>query len=209
MYNIAAPPNKLLVLNACMNYEEELVCRLLNGSPDAFDALYRHYFHAVYANILKITRDALIAEDVLQEVFVALWEKRHTININTTGSIAGWLFVTSYHKSINILRRKLKESAIYKELQHTGADLAEDSSSYDRQYAILEKAITKLPPQKRKVFELCKLEGKTYEETAGEMKIFKYTGKEYLSNAVAFVKDYVRQPQHHVAMGLLACILLS
>jgi RNA polymerase sigma-70 factor (ECF subfamily) len=58
------------------------------------------------------------------------------------------------------------------------------------QINILEKAIALLSPQKRKVFELCKLQGRTYEEASAEMGISKHTVKEYLSGAMASIKEY-------------------
>ncbi len=58
---------------------------------------------------------------------------------------------------------------------------------------ILEEALIKLSPQKRKVFDLCKIQGKSYEESARELNISKHTVKEYLSIAVKAVKEYAEQ----------------
>lgn len=177
--------------------EYKLLCRLVNGDRHAFDAIYHQYFNAVYCNVLKITRDKEAAEDLLQEVFIALWEKRETISPEQ--SVGGWLFVISYNKSINLLRKKLRESIAYKQLQEPAEDVFEDRSDYNLQWKILEDAMSQLSPQKRKVFELCKIQGKTYEETALALRISKYTVKEYLSAAVSFLKEYVhRHPQSSV-----------
>jgi RNA polymerase sigma factor (sigma-70 family) len=95
--------------------DNKLLIGLVQGNRKAFDAIYRQYFHAVYCNALKLTRDAAASEDMLQEVFIALWEKRATID--TTRSIGGWLFVICYNKSINILRKKLRESLACKAMR--------------------------------------------------------------------------------------------
>ena len=58
---------------------------------------------------------------------------------------------------------------------------------------LLTEAINQLSPQKRKVLELCKLQGKTYEETARELHISRHTVKEYLASAISHVKGYIRQ----------------
>ena len=94
--------------------EKELARRLIKGDIAAFNEIYRKYFHPVYCNALKITREAPVAEDVVQEVFITLWEKKATIDPEK--SLAGWLFIISYHRSVNILRKKLRESLLYKEL---------------------------------------------------------------------------------------------
>ena len=168
--------------------DKELARRLIAGDIAAFDEVYRRNFHPVYCNALKITREVSLAEDALQEVFIILWEKRSTIDPEK--SLAGWLFIICYHQSINILRKKLRESLLYKGLQQPDEYSMEEEIKYGKQWKILENALSSLSPQRRRVFELCKLEGKTYEETALELRISKYTVKEYLSSAVAAIKEY-------------------
>ena len=179
--------------------EKELARRLITGDIEAFNEIYQKYFHPVYCNALKITRETAIAEDVLQEVFITLWEKRATID--PENSLAGWLFIICYHKSVNILRKKLRESLLYKNLQPPEENSMEEEIRYGTQWTILENALSCLSPQRRRVFELCKLQGKTYEEAAVELRISKYTVKEYLSAAVASVKEYsLRHPGSTAAL---------
>lgn len=179
--------------------EYELLSRLANGDRNAFDGIYRQYFHAVYRNAVKITRDAVSAEDVLQEVFISLWEKRETISLQQ--SVGGWLFVLCYNKSINLLRKKLRDSVACQQLQDLDVDDTMDDTKYELQWSLLEDAISQLSPQKRKVFELCKIQGKSYEETASALQISKYTVKEYLSASVSFLKEYVH---HHPETSIVA-----
>ena len=171
--------------------EGELLSRLEKGDMQAFDELYWKYQKAVYQNVYKLTRDSIIAEDIVQEVFISLWEKKSTID--TSRSVAGWLFVSSYNRSVNALKKKLKESLAYKSLDQPGKEQEYDQAVLDMQLNVLEKAIAQLSPQKRRVFELCKLQGRSYEEAAAELKISKHTVKEYLSAAINLIKDYVRQ----------------
>ncbi len=193
------------MLPTACHTEKELACRLITGDIEAFNEIYQKYFHPVYYNALKITRETPVAEDVPQEVFIALWEKRQTIDPEK--SLAGWLFILCYHKSVNILRRKLRESLIYKELQAPEESSMEEEIKYGTQWKVLENALSCLSPQRRRVFELCKLQGKTYEEAAMELRISKYTVKEYLSAAVASIKEYTL---HHSgsAVAFIPLVLL-
>ena len=176
----------------------ELIERLQNDEKEALDELYRKYHSAIYYNILKLTRDAIVSEDILQEVFITLWEKRHELNIQQ--GISGWLFVVSYNRSISYLKRKLKESLARTALQQNIENTTDAENSFtNTQMSILEKAIEQLSPQKRRVFELCKLQRKTYAEAADELQISKHTVKEYLSGAVISIKNYVQQyPEYSV-----------
>jgi RNA polymerase sigma-70 factor (ECF subfamily) len=172
--------------------EYELLCRLTRGDRVAFDLIYHQYCNPVYCNALKITRDRSVAEDIVQEVFITLWEKKETISLERP--VGGWLFVLCYNRAVNQLRKKLRESVACRHLEDPAAGDPTDEASYSQQWELLENAMAQLSPQKRKVFELCKIQGKTYEETAAVLQISKYTVKEYLSASVSFLKEQV---QHH------------
>ncbi len=168
--------------------ENELLSLMAEGSLLAFNQLYWKYQKAVYYNALKLTRNNLLAEDIVQEVFVSLWENRAQIDIDRP--VGAWLFVSSYNRAVNELKRQLRESLAIKDMTE---NISEEEAEPDLsviQINILEKAIAVLSPQKRKVFELCKLQGRTYEEAAIEMGISRHTVKEYLSGAIASIKAY-------------------
>ena len=171
--------------------EKVLAALLVQGDMGAFDDIYWKYQRAIYQNSLRITRDETISQEIVQEVFISLWEKRQSINPDLP--LAGWLFVSSYNRSITVLKKKLRESAIFDHLVTDVVDAEVAPGLSELQLNALETAISLLSPQKRRVFELCKLQGKSYEEAAKEMQISKHTVKEYLSEAVSSIKEYVRQ----------------
>lgn len=186
----------------------DLALRLRNNDISAFNTLYWEYHAAIYANALKLIRDSAIAEDIVQEVFVALWEKRHSIDPKQ--DIAGWLFVVSHHKTIDQLKRKLRHAIAERILQ----SVMEDSNTIEHdfteeQLGAIEKAVDQLSPQKRKVFELCKLQRRTYEKAAEELHISKYTVKEYLSEAMLSIKKYIGQHPTHAGITIYFFALTS
>ena len=174
----------------------DLALKLRNNDISAFNSLYWEYHGAVYANALKLIRDPAIAEDIVQETFVALWEKRQSIDPKQ--DIAGWLFVVSHHKTIDQLKRKLRHTLAEKILREVieGQNIVEEDITEEQLNAI-EKAVDQLSPQKRKVFELCKMQRRTYEKAAEELQISKYTVKEYLSEAMVSIKKYIGQHPTH------------
>src|SRR5687767_5753131 len=91
-----------------------LVEQLHRHDISAFDTLFKKYHLAVYRNILKLTKDSVAAEDLLQESFIRLWEKR--LQLDPAQSVAGWLFVISFNLSVNYSRKKLREQVIHKKL---------------------------------------------------------------------------------------------
>ena len=177
----------------------DLALRLRKDDISAFNSLYWEYHAAIYANALKLIRDSAIAEDIVQEVFVALWEKRSSIDPKQ--DIAGWLFVVSHHKTVDHLKRKLRVALAEKVLQAVIDDpriIEEDLT--EQQLGAIEKAVDQLSPQKRKVFELCKMQRRTYEKAAEELQISKYTVKEYLSEAMISIKKHIGQHSTHAGI---------
>ena len=121
-------------------YNNDLAARLHENDINAFNTLYWKYHGAVYANTLKLIRDAVIAEDIVQEVFITLWEKRHAINKEK--DISGWLFVTSYNKSIDQLKRKLRDSLAKEHLEiKTDIEADVNNDLTDVRLSTLEKAM--------------------------------------------------------------------
>jgi RNA polymerase sigma factor (sigma-70 family) len=173
----------------------DLALRLINDDVGAFNTLYWSFHGAIYFNVLRLTKDSRIAEDIVQEVFTCLWEKRHSLDPSL--DLSGWLFVVSHHKSISHLKKKLKEARAEAAMSDAVGGLVYiEEGEANSQGLILEKAIEQLSPQRRKVFELCKVQRRSYEQAAIELRLSKHTVKEYLSGAVNFIKDYIKQHQH-------------
>jgi RNA polymerase sigma factor (sigma-70 family) len=177
---------KEIVLGSLSN--TELAVRLRNDDLEAFNTLYWKYHSALYLNVLKLTKDPILAEDIVQEVFITLWEKRHTLKEDQ--SIGGWLFTVSYHKAVDAFKQRLKENAIIK-LLNVSAEEPENTNLVETQIDVLNKALQQLSPQKSRVFTLCKMEGKSYEQASAQLNISKHTVKEYLSDAVKSVRIYL------------------
>ena len=170
--------------------DTRLSAQLSRGDIDAFNSLYYKYYKAVFSNIFKVVQQQQAAEDILQEVFAALWIHREKIDLEQT--VGGWLFVVSYNKAIRFLHRSVREKL---RLQHglsgaTADTTEEDNEVLEYQYQLVNEAIENLPPQKKRVFILCKLEGKTYEEAARALGISTHTVKEYVSSSLKFIKQY-------------------
>ncbi|MRG47948.1 sigma-70 family RNA polymerase sigma factor [Chitinophaga sp. SYP-B3965] len=160
---------------------------------DNFDVLYHQYHQAVYANIWKVVKQHEAAEDILQEVFLALWENREKLD---AAKVAGWLFVTSFNKSIKYLKQKEREKRKTVDL-YQEEPLSEEL--YTFRLSIVEEAVNHLPERKKEVFRLCRYEGKSYDEVAHILGISVTSVKDYLKQSTRFIKDYI---SHHQAESL-------
>lgn len=173
--------------------DTRLSAQLSRGDVTAFNALYYKYYKAVYTNILRLVQDEQAAEDILQEVFETLW--MHRKKIDHDQAVGGWLFVVSHNKALRFLKKAVREKTGLQD--HLSTEIAEpsdpgedDPAIIEYQYHLINEAIENLPPRKKQVFILCKLEGKTYEQAAIDMGISPHTVKEYVSASLQFVKEY-------------------
>ncbi len=174
----------------------------------AFNQLYFKYHAAIYRNIFKLLKDGEESENILQEVFTSLWLNR--VTLDAAKPVANWLFVVSYNKSITHLKKSLKKTLAYQQIEneHEYAH-EEDVFLKEIKLKLINEACLNLSPQKRKVFDLCKLQGKSYEETAVELNISKHTVKEYLSLAVKSIKEYVDQHPNNKIAGIYLFIIVK
>jgi len=179
-----------------------------NGDEAAFCTLYERYHTALYRNVIKLVHSSTEAQDIVQEVFIVLWEQRSTLDLSRP--VNGWLFTLSYNRTVNHLRKKLREESkarLIADLSDPEKQTEVDEQMIEAQWRLLQEAIGQLSPQKKKVFELCKLEGKSYEAAAHEMGLSRHTVGEYLQQAMAFIRDYVRQHPFYSSSPLAVFVL--
>jgi RNA polymerase sigma-70 factor (ECF subfamily) len=170
--------------------EISLIYDLSGGSIAAFETLYHQYKQVVYANIFKMVRQPEAAEDLLQEVFLALWQNRQQIHKDK--SVAGWLFVVSYNKAATYLKQQLKSVIVLSEYPNNfPQEELDDDELYHTQLAVVEDAINYLPARKKEVFRLCRLEGRPYEEVAEIVGISVPSVKDYLKQSTRFIKSHI------------------
>jgi RNA polymerase sigma-70 factor (family 1) len=186
--------------------EAELLANFAEGDASAFNTLYERYYEPIRLNIFKIVRNETITDDLLQEVFILFWKKRAQFAGKKT--VSGWLFVISYNRSINFLRRQATEKLYLKSISFTRliAENPEDEQIQELQFQLLEDAISHLSPQRRRVFELCRLQGKSYHETADQLSISKNTVKEHLVKAGDSIRNYV--DNHSEDLKVLSVLLM-
>ncbi|MFD1257869.1 RNA polymerase sigma factor [Mucilaginibacter terrae] len=170
-----------------------LINQLQQSSQLAFTQLYDLYSRQLYRNILRLVRDDDIAQELLQDLFLKIWEKRHSINAES--SFKSYLYkiaenlVYGHFRKITADKR-LKERLI---MSSTAFDtFAEETIITKENNELLKNAIESLPPQRRQVYTLCKLEGKSYEEVSLEMGIATSTVRNQIVQANKALREYLK-----------------
>jgi RNA polymerase sigma-70 factor (ECF subfamily) len=175
--------------------DQELVTALRNGDNDAFEALYHRYFVSLSKYAYKKLQDECVVEELVQDVFVDLWKKRTTLEVD--GQIAGLLFAMLRNKALHGLRARLIQ---FKHLEAFSLlhknEMSEELTDvlYARQ--VQEKmnaAINQLSPQCRLAFTLSRYENLSYKQIAREMDISVNTVEKHIGKALHFLRQEFKE----------------
>lgn len=190
---------------AALQEEKDLIRLLQTGDEYAFEKLYRLYSVRILKKLLRLVKDEEIAAELLQDTFLKLWEKRE--GLDPEQSLRSYLFRIAENKITDLFRRaaydrKLREHlvAVSTELCH----VTEDAIDFKDGQELLQQAISSLPPQRQKIFILCKIEGKSYEETAELLGISAGTVNDHMVKAGRAVRKYFNAADLALLMLLMA-----
>ncbi|MDX3916954.1 MAG: sigma-70 family RNA polymerase sigma factor [Pseudosphingobacterium sp.] len=172
--------------------EKELVERLRQGDERAFTHLYGIYSDRIYTRLLRLMATADLAKEILQDTFVTLWEKRQTLNPELP--IKAWIYKVAENKVYQLYRKIGRDTRLQQHILENFTELyshTEEDLHLKESRLLLQQAIEQLSPQRRKVFELCRIEGKSYEETARILGLSVPTVSNYLVKATELVRKYM------------------
>ena len=152
----------------------QLVDALVGGDSAALGEVYDRFHRAVHTVAFRVTADRSFAEDVVQEVFVALWKRPESYQA-ARGSLGTWLMSTAHHKSVDLvrreesLRRRRDLVAVDVEQEFREEHLAEpvDEKAGERwQAERVRQALAGLPEAQRQAMVLAYFGGYTQREVA-------------------------------------------
>lgn len=174
--------------------EQELLQQLRDGNQRAFDEFYQEYSTPLLWKLQKMVKDPEEADELLQDLFVKIWEKREQLNINQ--SFKAYLYQVAQRLAIDYFRKIARQNELYAQMQSGATELVENTEELlaaRETQQLLDQAIALLPEQRRKAFILCKIEGKSHQEAADLMNISPNTVHNHLVKAVSFVKEHMEK----------------
>lgn len=187
---------------------QKKLIRLLNhGSEPAFSELYMAYIKPVYKRILFIVKEEEIAEEISQDLFIKVWQKRNEIDPDK--SFKSFLYTIAHNLVYDYLRKIARDKQLLSRLMVNAVDHymhTEEAFQAKETQKILSEAIEHLPPQGKQVFKLCKIEGKSYEEVSHLMGITIATVNSHMVKSNRFVKEYLCR---NLGADVLAFILMA
>lgn len=167
----------------------ELTALIKEHDQLAFTEVYKRYWHPLYLHAYKMLNDEDQAKDVIQELFITLWSKTPTMQINT--SLKSYLYVMARNRVINYIRKnKISDDFIVMLAEAMPeADERLVKQIDDRSLiALIEDEINFLPPRMKQVFEMSRKEFLTNKEIAVILGTTEETVKKQISNSIKTIK---------------------
>lgn len=167
---------------------QELLLRIQKGDEEAFSVLYDKYSPSLYGLILKIVKQEDLANDILQDCFVKIWQKINQFDPNK-GTIFTWMLNICRNKSIDSLRSFKREFDGKNRMSESSVNM-EKEEEINVNAIGLKDIINKLPEEKRIIVEYLYFRGYTQQETSEELEIPLGTVKTRARGAIQALKEY-------------------
>ncbi len=171
--------------------ERELLQYAANGDRTAFTALYTYYFPRLYRFVFFINQSPENTEEVLQEVFLKIWDRR--LQLNKIRSLEDYLFRMAKNQLFDLMKKDQAKLKMIRRLVPQETDSGTDDELTFREYRkVAMEAITRLPERKRRVFLMRVEDEMSLDEIAAALKISRSAVKKHLYSAMEHVKEYLR-----------------
>ena len=193
-----------------ITYEEStLLAMVATGDRKAFAQLYTTHLDNLYRYIFLFTKNKQEAEEILQEIFIKIWEGRE--KLAEVDSFQHYLFRMAKNKVLDNVRHLQVRQRVLSEIKRT-KDIAEtttgDQCAYREYYQVVQQAIEKLPPKRKLIFRLNIENGLSTEEIALQLHISKSVVQKQTYKAAHFVREYLFK-HGEISFPVLVAFLLS
>ena len=182
--------------------DERLIGRFRRGDMDAFRKIYDSYSQALFRFANSYLKDSFEAEEIVQDVFLKVWEKREDVDVQK--SLKSYLYRITVNKVFNELKHRVVKQKYEKHAQNldqvTG-ETPESSIQFQELNKKLDILLTKLPEQQRTIFIMSRWKGLTNAEIAEQLNLSIRTVENQIYRAAKFIKLHLND--HYPILVLL------
>lgn len=189
--------------------EQDILAKLKAGDEPAFGKLYAHYSEMIYGRLIRLLKDPDIADEIIQDLFLKIWEKRQ--QINSSQSFKSYLYTIAENLVYDYFRKVARDRKLQERFREVTTELyshTEEDLLNKENKELIDRAIATLPPQRRKAFILCKVEGRSYEEAASLMGVSSSTVSNHLVKATSAIRAYIGK-SGNIAPALFVAFLFK
>lgn len=183
--------------------EADLIQCLQQGKASAFEQLFNGYKRPVLFFIQKFLKSDTESEEILHDVFLKVWQHRE--QLDPAIGLGGYVHTVARNLVLNQIRQKATINTLN---QEWGRRIDAHSYTVEDQYISAEykkmahNAIAQLPPRRQEVYQLCSVEGKSYDEVSKQLGISRDAVKDHMVHARRFLTHFLRRYADLTLLGL-------
>jgi RNA polymerase sigma-70 factor, ECF subfamily len=172
---------------------KELLLLIREDDMVAFYQLYERYSRRLYGFVLRYIKLEADAEEIVQEVFIKIWESRTKIDVYS--SFESFLFTVAYNATISQFRKRASEKKYLEHLKslqqvESMPDLT-DEIHFNELNEKVQALLNELTPRQKEIFQLSREQGLAHDEIAKKLDISINTVKKHIANTLAFLKSRI------------------
>ena len=178
-----------------------------NGDERAFEILFKKYYLSLTRFVWRYVNSKAIAEELIQELFTILWEKRDKLDMDTKKSIRAYLYKSARNLALNQKKeRKIKDKYVseWMEQKENPEIYFRDEYREERIRKAIAQAIEELPPRGKMTYKLHRYDGLTYEEIAAVMDVSVKTVESQMTRTLKILRERLSYLLPFLVLALLA-----
>ncbi|KAA2242672.1 sigma-70 family RNA polymerase sigma factor [Chitinophaga agrisoli] len=171
--------------------EQELLCLLAQDSEYAFTIIFDHYRSKVWGTAMRLLKDPVMAEEIVQDIFMKLWARRRELAPVT--HLQGFIATMTRNLVFDRFKKMVHENEYRKSLQRA-EPVVDDTDHRVRSamaHNILQRAIDRLPPRQKQVYEMLRIQGLSIDEVCAALSISRSTAKGHLTAALHAIRNHL------------------
>ena len=188
--------------------EKNIVARFKESDQEAFGQLYQLYSGRLLGYFIKLVKSDFCAGELLQETFIKLWESRK--NIDPNQSFRSYLFRIAENKAYDFFRKAARDKKLQAQLIRSSSSHyshVEEKICSREDAQLFHEVIDLLPPRRRQIFQLIKLEERSYQEVSNLLNISISTISDHIVKANKFILEKLKDCE--VTAMIIFIIFLS
>lgn len=181
--------------------DTQLMYLIRQDNELALQVLFDRHYDGLLELALHFIKNMALAEEVVADVFLKIWEKRKFLMIKK--EVKPYLLVTAKNLSINMLSKEKYSFHASPQMDTAGTVDPATEMQYNEMFQQIDHLIAQMPTQRQLVFRLNRLDGLAYKEIAELMEISVETVQKHMSQAVRFMvqhKEHIKGMIHYLSM---------